>query len=227
MKKALLTVLLCGAMLAQTKTGGTKSAAAKPDLMNPKSLNAKAPDTFDVKFTTTKGVIVIRVTRGWAPRGADRFYNLVRGGFFTNCAFFRVIPGFMAQFGLNANPAVSKAWEDARIIDDPVIESNKRGRITYAAQSAPNTRTTQLFINFGDNAGLDTQRFAPFGEVVDGMSVVDQINAQYKEQPDQGSITAQGNAYLDRNFPKLDKILSATIVPAAPPAPKPPADAKQ
>jgi peptidyl-prolyl cis-trans isomerase A (cyclophilin A) len=236
MNKALLTALLCGAVLAQTKSTGTKSTAAKsapvaakPDLLNPKSLNAKAPDTFDAKFTTTKGAIIIRVTRAWAPRGADRFYNLVRGGFFTECAFFRVLRTprpFMAQFGISPNPAIAKAWRDANLIDDHPIESNKRGRVTFAT-AGPNTRTTQMFINFADNSFLDSQGFAPFGEVVDGMDVVDKINAEYGEQPDQGAVQAQGKAYLERNFPRLDKILSAAIVPATPAAPKPAADAKQ
>jgi peptidyl-prolyl cis-trans isomerase A (cyclophilin A) len=159
------------------------------------------------------------VTRAWAPRGADRFYNLVRAGFFTDAAFFRVISGFMGQFGLSAKPDVSAVWEKAKIIDDPVTQTNKRGRITFAT-AGPNTRTTQLFINFGDNARLDSQGFAPFGEVVEGMDVVDKINPEYQEQPDQGKIQQQGKAYLDRYFPRLDRIVSASIVPATPPAAK-------
>ena len=166
-----------------------------------------------------KGDVIIEVTRAWAPRGADRFYNLVRAGFFTDAAFFRVISGFMAQFGLSAKPDVSAVWEKARIMDDPVTQTNKRGRITFAT-AGPNTRTTQLFINFGDNARLDGQGFAPFGEVVEGMDVVDKINPEYQEQPDQGKIQQQGKAYLDRYFPRLDRILSASIVPATPPAAK-------
>jgi peptidyl-prolyl cis-trans isomerase A (cyclophilin A) len=217
MKKVLLTAMMCGVALAQTKTG-----AAKPDLMVPSSLKAKAPETFVAKLTTTKGDVVIRVTRAWAPRGADRFYNLVRAGFFTDAAFFRVIPGFMAQFGISAKPAVAAVWQKANIVDDPVTQTNKRGMITFAT-AGPNTRSTQFFINYGNNAGLDSQGFAPFGEVIEGMDVVDKINPEYREQPDQGKTQSQGKAYLDRYFPRLDRILSAAIVPLAPK----PADAKQ
>jgi peptidyl-prolyl cis-trans isomerase A (cyclophilin A) len=228
MKQVLLTTLLCGTVFAQTKG----APAAKPDPSNPASLTAQAPATFAAKFTTTKGDFTVQVTRAWAPRGADRFYNLVRSGFFTDCAFFRVLTGFMAQFGISPNPAIARVWETAKIPDDRVIESNKRGRITFAT-AGPNTRTTQLFINFGNNASLDGQGFAPFGEVIDGMDVVDKLYAEYGEGapggrgPDQGKIQAEGKAYLDRNFPKLDRILSAKLVPAAPAAPKAPADAKQ
>jgi peptidyl-prolyl cis-trans isomerase A (cyclophilin A) len=222
MKQALLAIILSCAALAQTKTG-TKSAkkgtAARPSLLNPASLKARAPETFRVRFATTKGDIVIDVTRSWAPRGADRFYNLVRAGFFTDCAFFRIVPRFVAQFGISPQPAVAKVWENARIFDDPVKVSNKRGTIVFAT-SGPNTRTTQLFINFSDNAALDSQGFAPFGEVSEGMQVVDSLNAEYGERPDQGHIQSQGKAYLDRYFPHLDRILKATIerMPAAAPA---------
>jgi peptidyl-prolyl cis-trans isomerase A (cyclophilin A) len=238
MKKALITTTLmcaglCANVLAQTKTGTATKAAPKaapaPSLANPSSLKAVAPATYQAKFTTTKGDFVIQVTRAWAPRGADRFYNLVRAGFFTDCAFFRVLSGFMAQFGISPNPAIAKVWEQARIIDDPVTQSNKRGRITFAT-AGPQTRTTQLFINFQDNAGLDTQGFAPFGEVVEGMDVVDKINPEYKQDPDQGRIHSEGKAYLDRFYPRLDRILKASIVPLAPAASKPAdgkSDAKQ
>jgi len=228
MKKALLTVLMCGLAFSQTKSGAAKSAA-KPDLMNPSSLKAPAPATYQVKFTTTKGDFVVQVNRAWAPRGADRFYNLVRAGFFTDCAFFRVLKTprpFMAQFGISPNPAIAKAWLNANLPDDRPIESNKRGRLTFAT-AGPNTRTTQLFINFADNSFLDSQGFAPFGEVVDGMDVVDKINAEYGETPDQGKIQNEGKAYLDRYFPHLDKIVKATVVPAAAAAPKPAGDGKQ
>src|SRR5271170_2774658 len=203
--------------------------ASASSLMNPSSLKATAPATYQAKFTTTKGDVVIQVNRVWAPRGADRFYNLVRGGFFTDCAFFRVLSGFMAQFGISPNPAIAKVWQDAKIIDDPVTQSNKRGRITFAT-AGPQTRTTQLFINFQDNAGLDGQGFAPFGEVIEGMDVVDKINAEYKQDPDQGRIQSEGKAYLDRFYPRLDRILKASIVPPPPAAPKPAeskGDAKQ
>jgi peptidyl-prolyl cis-trans isomerase A (cyclophilin A) len=212
---------LCATVLAQTKSGDSKAGAAKPNLLEPSTLTAQAPETFQAKFITTKGEFTVAVTRAWAPRGADRFYNLVRAGFFTDAAFFRVLTGFMAQFGLSARPEVSKVWESARIPDDPVTQSNTRGRITFAT-AGPNTRTTQLFINFGDNARLDGSGFAPFGEVTEGMEVVDKIYSGYGERPSQGSIQAQGKAYLDASFPMLDRITSATIVTGAAPrtAPK-------
>lgn len=227
MKKALIVVLLCGAALAQTKTGAaTKAGAAKSppvrrSLSDPSTLKARAPETYKVKFTTTKGDVIIQVTRAWAPNGADRFYNLVRAGFFTDAAFFRVIPGFMAQFGISSNPQIAKIWNQANMPDDPVKQSNKRGMVTFAQTSMPNSRSTQLFINYGDNSRLDADRFAPFGQVIEGMDNVDKIYSGYGEQPDQGRIVAQGKAYLDRNFPKLDRIISASIVPATPAAPKP------
>ncbi len=224
MKKALMTVLMCGVAFAQTKTGAApkaapKAAPAKPNLLEPSSLRSKGPETYKVKFTTTKGDVILEITRAWAPMGADRFYNLVRGGFFTDVAFFRVIPGFMAQFGLSPRPDVAQAWDKAKILDDKVTQSNKRGMLTFAT-AGPNTRTTQLFINYGDNTRLDADGFAPFGQVVEGMDVVDKINPEYGESPNQGLITMQGKAYLDKNFPRLDKIISASIVPAAAPAAK-------
>jgi peptidyl-prolyl cis-trans isomerase A (cyclophilin A) len=211
MKPSILILLLAAAAVAQTKSGAPKKAAPSGNLLNPASWNAKAPETFQAKLTTTKGDIVIQVTRAWAPLGADRFYNLVRAGFYNDAAFFRVLSGFMAQFGISARPEVSEAWTPAKIQDDPVMQSNTRGRITFAT-AGPNTRTTQLFINFGDNSRLDGLGFAPFGEVVQGMEVVDQIYAGYGEQPDQSLIRTQGKAYLDANFPMLDRILSATIL---------------
>jgi peptidyl-prolyl cis-trans isomerase A (cyclophilin A) len=205
MKKALIAVLACGIALAQEK-------AAAPNLLDPATLKARAPETFDVKFTTTKGDVTVRATRAWAPNGVDRFYNLVRGGFFTDAAFFRVIPGFMAQFGISARPEVSRIWANANIPDDPVKESNTRGMMTFAQTSLPNSRSTQFFINYGNNARLDQDRFAPFARVTEGMDVMDKIFSGYGEQPNQGSITAEGKAYLDRQFPRLDRIISATIV---------------
>src|SRR5579863_3531331 len=182
-----------------------------PALLHPATLTAKAPDVYEVMFKTTAGDFVVTVTRAWAPLGADRFYNLVKHGFFTDAAFFRVVPGFMIQFGLSANPAISKEWQSARLKDDPVTQSNKPGYITFAT-GGPNTRTTQLFINFGSNGFLDSQGFAPFGEVTSGMDVVKMLYSGYGEKPDQGSITALGKPYLDKNFPKIDSIKSATIV---------------
>lgn len=249
MKQVFLALLLPCALLAQappTKTGtapkmatAAKAApvAARPNLLVPSSVKGKAPDSYKVKFTTTKGDFIIQVTRSWAPIGADRFYNLVRAGFFTDAAFFRVIAGFMAQFGMSARPDVSRAWNDANIIDDQVNHSNLRGTITFAQTSQPNTRSTQFFINYGNNARLDASHFSPFGEVIEGMSVVDQLYSGYGDGPpggngpDQGAIQQLGKAYLDKNFPKLDRILTATIVPdtpaTAPAAPAPGAATKK
>ena len=192
---------------------GAIHMTSDPALLHPATLTAQAPATFNVKFATTRGDFVVQVNRAWAPLGADRFYNLVKHGFFTDAAFFRVVPGFIVQFGLSADPAVNKAWAHANIKDDRVAESNKPGTITFAT-AGPGTRTTQLFINFGNNAPLDAQGFAPFGTVTSGMDVVRQIYSGYGESPDQGSITSQGKAYLDKKFPKIDSIKSATIVPA-------------
>jgi peptidyl-prolyl cis-trans isomerase A (cyclophilin A) len=156
----------------------------------------------------------VEVHRDWAPLGADRFYNLVRHGFFTNASFFRVVPGFVVQFGLSADPAVNRVWKDADIKDDPVKQTNKRGSIVFAT-AGPNTRTTQLFINYGDNGRLDGMGFAPFGEVIEGMDVVDKIYSGYREQPNQELITTQGDAYIGQNFPKIDKIKFARVIPPA------------
>jgi peptidyl-prolyl cis-trans isomerase A (cyclophilin A) len=191
-------------------------AVAQGNLGNPAALKEQAPATYKARFDTSKGVFVIQVNRAWAPQGADRFYNLVKNGFYDNVRFFRVISGFMVQFGINGDPAVSAKWREARIPDDRVTQSNKRGFITYA-MAGPNTRTSQVFINFGDNAGLDSQGFAPFGQVIQGMEVVDRLNAEYGEGaprgrgPDQGRIQMEGNAYLNKDFPRMDFVRKATI----------------
>ena len=226
MNQILTILVLAGVAVAQTpapkaapapaKAAPAKAKAAAPDLLNPSTLKARAPETYRVKFTTTKGDVILDITRAWAPIGADRFYNLVRAGFFTNMTFFRVVPRFIVQFGISPRPDVAKAWFRANLADDPVKQSNKRGTITFAT-AGPNTRTTQLFINFSDNAGLDSQGFSPFGQVVEGMDVVDKIYAGYGEQPDQGRLQSEGKAYTDKSFPMLDKILTAMIVPV--PAP--------
>lgn len=181
-----------------------------PALLHPATLKATAPAEYEVTFKTTAGDFVLKVTRAWAPLGADRFYNLVKHGFFTDAAFFRVVPGFVVQFGLSANPAVNAAWQKAAIKDDPVTQSNHTGFLTFAT-SGPNSRTTQLFLGLGENASLDSQGFSPFGQVTSGMDVVQKIFSGYGESPDQGQITAQGKAYIDKNFPKLDRIISATV----------------
>jgi peptidyl-prolyl cis-trans isomerase A (cyclophilin A) len=191
--------------------------AQAPGLSNPAALTEQAPASYKVRFDTSKGPFVIQVNRAWAPHGADRFYNLVKHGFYDNDRFFRVISGFMVQFGINGDPRVSAQWREANIPDDPVKTSNKRGTITFAT-AGPNTRTTQVFINFGDNAGLDGQGFAPFGRVVSGMNVVDRLNAEYGEGaprgrgPEQGRLQMEGNAYLVKAFPRMDFVKKATIV---------------
>jgi peptidyl-prolyl cis-trans isomerase A (cyclophilin A) len=180
-------------------------------------MNQTAPETFKAKFETSKGDFVVEVHRDWAPLGADRFFNLVSNGFYDDCQFFRVISGFMAQFGINGDPEISQAWQTQKIKDDPVKESNKRGYISYA-MAGPDTRTTQLFINFGDNSPLDKQGFSPFGKVAEGMSVVDKLHSGYGEGaprgmgPNQGLIQSSGNKYLKANFPELDYIKKASIV---------------
>jgi peptidyl-prolyl cis-trans isomerase A (cyclophilin A) len=185
-------------------------------LLNPSQATEKAPAAFKVKFKTSKGDFTIEVTRAWAPLGADRFYNLVKAGYFTDIAFFRVISGFMAQFGIHGDPAVSAKWREANIKDDEVAQSNLKGYISYA-MAGPNTRTTQFFINYGDNARLDGMGFSPFGKVTEGMSIVESIYSGYGEGapsgmgPDQGRVQMQGNAYLKKDFPKLDYIISAAI----------------
>jgi peptidyl-prolyl cis-trans isomerase A (cyclophilin A) len=192
-------------------------AARAGNLSDPASLNEKAPAVYKAQFDTSKGPFVVEVHRDWAPNGADRFYNLVKNGFYNDVRFFRVLEGFMAQFGINGDPSLSAVWRNADIKDDPVKVSNGRGTITFAT-AGPNTRTTQVFINFGDNAGLDGQGFSPFGKVVSGMEVVDKLYGGYGEGaprgagPDQGQVQAQGNAYLQQDYPKLDYVKAATIV---------------
>jgi peptidyl-prolyl cis-trans isomerase A (cyclophilin A) len=192
-----------------------KPAASKPapaaNFSDPSTLTEKAPDTFKVKFDTTKGAFTVEVTRAWAPNGADRFYNLVKSGYFKDIEFFRVVPGFMVQFGIHGDPKVSAAWRNANFTDDPTKQSNTRGMVTFAT-AGPNTRTTQLFINYGNNTFLDGQGFAPFGKVTDGMDVVDKINSESGERPNQTEIQMEGNEYLKKAFPNLDSIKSATIV---------------
>ena len=185
----------------------------KAKLRTPSQLTEKAPDLYKVKLDTSAGVVVIDVHREWAPLGADRFYNLVKNGFYDEVRFFRVLEGFMAQFGMNGDPAIQKAWGQANFKDDPVKGSNKRGFVTFAKSSAPNSRSTQVFINYADNSRLDADGFAAFGEVTVGMDVVDKFYTGYGRNnvPDQGRITMEGNAYLNKEYPKLDFIKKATI----------------
>ena len=191
-------------------------------LLDPQSaaMNQTAPASYKVLFNTSKGDFTVQVTRDWAPKGADRFYNLVKNGFYDDARFFRVIRSprqFMVQFGISADPKVSAKWEQANLEDDPVKQQNSRGRISFAT-AGPNTRTTQVFINYADNSRLDSLGFSPFGEVISGMDVVDQLYADYGEGapqgagPDQDRIQQEGNAYLNKDFPKLDYIKTAKIV---------------
>jgi peptidyl-prolyl cis-trans isomerase A (cyclophilin A) len=194
----------------------TPAFSQSGNLSNPAALKEQAPAAYKVRFETSKGAFVVQVDRAWAPKGADRFYNLVKNGFYDNVRFFRVVSGFMVQFGINGSPAVMAAWRDAQIPDDPVTQSNKRGMITFAT-SGPNSRTTQVFINFADNSRLDGMGFAPFGQIVSGMNVVDALNAEYGEGaprgrgPDQGRMQQEGNAYLAKDFQRLDLVKKATI----------------
>lgn len=195
------------------KAAAAAHSSSDPALLHPSTLKAQAPAEYDVNFVTTKGDFVIHVTRAWAPNGADRFYNLVKHHFYDGASFFRFVDGFVVQFGLTGNPAVNKAWTNANIKDDPVKQSNKAGYITFA-MAGKDTRTTQIFINLGDNSRLDTMGFSVFGQVTSGMDVVKSLYSGYADAPTehQEEITNQGKAYLDRNFPKLDSIKTATIV---------------
>ena len=214
MTRLLAAIVLVAVPLALSAQGAVDLSKLK----NPALFTEKAPDTFKAKFETSKGTFVVTVHRAWAPLGADRFYNLVRGGYYDDCRFFRVIDGFVAQVGINGDPAIQSAWRDATIADDAVKESNKRGFVTFAKTRAPNSRSTQFFINTADNSVLDKQRSAPFGEVAaQGMDVVDKLYSGYGEGsprgkgPEQGKIQSEGNAYLTKEFPKLDYIKKATI----------------
>jgi len=239
----IITTTLLAALLAaacvwgqtaprKTTTHRSTASAAAPSLLHPASLNRTAPDVFRARFATTQGDFVVEVTRAWAPREADRFYNLVRYHFYDGASLFRIVPGFVAQFGIPAKPEIAKVWANANIQDDPATQSNLRGYITFAQSGAPNSRNTQVFINYGDNSRLDHygQGFAPFGKVIEGMEVVDKFYSGYGDNgPDQGRLTNEGKAYVDKEFPKLDSIKTAVIVaPAAAPTtkPKPAAPAK-
>jgi peptidyl-prolyl cis-trans isomerase A (cyclophilin A) len=198
----------------------TSLAAQTNKLTNPSQLSETAPDVYRARFDTSKGAFVIEVHREWAPIGADRFYNLVKNGFYDGTRFFRVRPGFMAQFGLNGDTAVQSAWQRGSLKDEPPMKSNTRGFVSFAKENLPDTRFTQIFINYADNSYLDEQGFAPFGQVVSGMEIVDKIFGYPREgEPDQRRILREGNDYLLKEFPKLDFVKKASIVPATPAAP--------
>ncbi|MBI5537531.1 MAG: peptidylprolyl isomerase [Deltaproteobacteria bacterium] len=200
------------AVPASTPTATQSAAPVNPALLKPEAAKEKAPEKFKVKFTTTKGDFVVEATRAWAPIGADRFYNLVKLGFFTDIGFFRVVPDFVVQFGIHGNPEVAAAWRTAQLQDDPTSkQSNEKGTLTFA-KGGPNSRTTQMFINYKNNDRLDKMGFPPFAKVISGTEVIDAINKEYGEQPQQPTVQSEGNAYLKREFPRLDYIKSATIV---------------
>lgn len=218
---ATICVLLAGVALPALTEGDAATPVEKPPsaLLDPSAATARAPETFDVVLDTTKGLVTVRVHRAWAPNGADRFFNLVRLGYYDGCRFFRVIAGFMAQVGMHPDPGVNAAWSAAPIPDDPILQANTRGRVTFAARSTPDSRTTQFFINTVDNTRLAGYgAFAPFGEVVHGLEIVDALYAEYGEGapngrgPSQMRLATEGNAYLDRAFPNLDEIRTARIV---------------
>jgi len=229
---ALIPILVLGAAVLAQEPAPVPPPPAQPapvalnpaKLLAPAEMDAQAPEVFTVRFDTTAGDIIAEIHREWAPRGADRFYNLAVNGFYTNTSFFRIVPGFVVQFGISPYPKVAVAWYNAVLKDDSVKKSNSRGRLVFAA-AGRNTRTTQIFINLGDNASLDREGFAPFGDVVDGMEVVKRLYGGYGDIPPQGrgpdpkKIILQGKTYLDKEFPKLDRI-KATYV-AEGPAPRP------
>ena len=189
--------------------------SAQSKLSDPSQLTEAAPDVYRARFDTSKGAFVIEVNRAWAPLGADRFYNLVKNGFYDGTRFFRVRPGFVAQWGLNGDPAVQSVWRRANLQDDPRVKSNSRGLVTFAKESLPHTRSTQIFINYADNDHLDAEGFVPFGQVVSGMQIAERFFAPPRDrEPDQRRILTQGNEYLEKEFPQLDFVKKATIVPA-------------
>jgi cyclophilin family peptidyl-prolyl cis-trans isomerase len=213
-----LLPLFCLAALAGCSTSKESAAPRPPEEVaeaTPPDMTGrdpKGPDRYTVLLDTTKGPVTIEVDRSLSPHGADRFYRLVKEGFYGDAKFFRVVPGFVVQFGMAADPKVNAKWQDANIPDDPVKGTNARGTVTFA-KAGPNTRTSQIFINLGDNSRLDADGFPPFGKVTgDGMNVVEQFNSEYDERPDQGAIAARGNEYLDKEFPNLDGIKSARVV---------------
>jgi len=214
-------LFLAAAILTQLAacSGGERSEAPRQalnPLFTPRRLTETAPPGFRARFETSSGDFVIEVHRTWAPLGADRFYNLVKNGFYDDTRVYRVLEGFMAQFGMNGDPRVNMAWKNAILVDDPVTQTNARGRVAFA-KGGPNSRTTEVFVNLRDNAALDDRGFAPFGEVVEGMDVVDGLYDGYGDGPPRGEgpyqaqVQVQGNAYLDASFPELTRIVRATV----------------
>lgn len=214
----LIALLIGGSVAAFADENTAAGDTPNPALLDPSLATEEAPDTYRVKMETTAGDFIIEVHREWAPIGADRFYNLVKIGYFTDVAFFRVLAGFMAQAGFHGNPAVSRVWLNSRITDDPVVKSNYPGMVTFAKSAQPNSRSAQFFINYGDNSYLDESGFAPFGKVVEGMESVNALYSGYGEGqpngkgPSQGKLYNGGNAYLQAEFPELDYIKKASII---------------
>jgi len=215
--------LITGCSKKEAVQQGKKEEAVQQisdKILNPAmtELNQAGPEKFQVKFETSKGTIIVEVTRDWSPFGADRLYYLVNNGFYDNVRFFRVVAGFMAQFGFHGDPQISAVWSEMTFPDDPVKESNLRGYVTFAKRGTPNSRSTNIFINLVDNAYLDEMGFSPIGKVVQGMEIVDQLYSGYGEGapqgngPEQGRIAQEGNEYLNKNFPNLDYIKKATIL---------------
>jgi len=214
-----LALLLACACKKSAENAPSGAPSAQLSLDKPKTLNLRASDVYRAKFATSKGDFVIEVHRDWAPNGADRFYNLVKAGYYNDTRFFRVVKGFMAQIGIHGKPELNSIWRDERIPDDAVVKSNLKGFVSFAT-AGPGTRTTQFFINYSDgNSRLDGMGFAPFGQVVSGMEVVDGLYGEYGEGapqgrgPHQGRLQDEGNAYLMRDFPQLDYVKEATILP--------------
>ncbi|MDH5588758.1 MAG: peptidylprolyl isomerase [Gemmatimonadota bacterium] len=213
-------VMAC-ALIAVGCGGGSDAdppAEAPSPLFFPKRLTETAPAVFRARFETTAGTFVVEVHREWAPHGADRFYNLVRNGYYDDTRVYRVLDGFLAQFGIHGDPRINVVWRNSIIVDDPVTESNVRGRVSFA-KGGPNSRTTEVFVSYRDNADLDGRGFAPFGEVVEGMDVVDAFHSGYGDGPPRGEgpyaarAQALGNPYFDEDFPELDRIISASVSP--------------
>jgi peptidyl-prolyl cis-trans isomerase A (cyclophilin A) len=209
--------LLAATAACTSDSGDSTERVARSPLLRPQQFTETAPATYRVRLETTAGDVVVEVQRDWAPLGADRFYNLVKAGFYDDTRVYRVIDGFMAQFGLNGDPYVNQAWKSQYIVDDPVAETNARGRVAFA-KGGLHTRTTEIFISYKDNPALDDEGFAPIGEVVEGMDVVDAFHSAYGDGPPRGEgpyqamAQARGNAYLDEEFPELTRIVTATIV---------------
>lgn len=214
----LLSLLLPGGCGGEEENGGTEPETKRkpmhPALLDPSLADEQAPKSFQVRFETTEGAFTVECRRKWAPKGVDRFYNLVRIGYFDDVAFFRVVPEFVVQFGIHGRPAVNREWMENTFPDDPVVESNRRGTLTFAKTNQPNSRSVQLFVNLKDNTSLDGRGFAPIGRVTEGMEVLEKLYSGYGDDLTnlQGEIKAGGNAYLRRNYPELDYIEKARLV---------------